>query len=291
MKDKPALRPLRTIGAAISDLTAQFTQAGLDTPRLDARILIGHAAKLEPSLLFARADRELTDAESAAVEAFAKRRLAHEPVSRILGRREFWGLAFELNAATLDPRPDTETVVSAALALKDKLRPMPRVLDLGTGTGCILIAILSEWRQSHGLGIDADRRAVEIARANAARLGVGERAEFKEGDWCAGLVENFDLIVSNPPYIADAEAPMLSPEVTNFDPAPALFAGPDGMSAYKTLIPQAKERLSAGGRLVLEIGVAQEKAVETLLNQAGMTVEASVPDLSGRIRALVARSG
>lgn len=281
----------QTIGGAVNELTAQFTEAGLDTPRLDARILVGHAAKLEPSLLFARSDQTLTPIESDAVKAMAKRRLKYEPVSRILGHRGFWGLDFELNEATLDPRPDTETLVTAALALKDKFPASARVLDLGTGTGCILIAILSEWRESSGIGIDRDPRAVAAAQANAARLGVAPRAQFREGDWCDGVVENFDLIVSNPPYIGEGEACTLSPEVASFDPPAALFAGPDGLAAYRKLIPGAKARLSVDARLILEIGVTQEKAVESLLNQAGMTVESKVPDLSGRTRALVARSG
>lgn len=279
-----------TIGSAVNALTSQFTQAGLDTPRLDARILIGHVAGLAPSLLFARAAETLTAAQAAEIDAFARRRLAHEPVSRILGRREFWGLEFELNEATLDPRPDTETVVSAALALKDILPDAPRVLDLGTGTGCILIAILSEYPGAQGVGIDRDLRAVAAARANADRLGVGARATFRQGDWCAGVSETFDLIVSNPPYIAERERADLDTEVTAFDPAGALFAGADGLDAYAALIPGARDRLAAEGRLILEIGVTQADAVESLLTRAGMAVESKVPDFSGRVRALVTRA-
>jgi release factor glutamine methyltransferase len=279
-----------TIGGAVNDLTAQFTKAGLDTPRLDARILVGHATNHQPSLLFARSDQALSAAEVTAIRMLGARRLAREPVSRILGCREFWGLDFELNEATLDPRPDTESVVTAALALKDKLPADPFVLDLGTGTGCILIAILSEWGTARGMGIDRESRAVQAAQANAARLGVAPRAQFREGNWCEGLVDNFDLIVSNPPYIGEDEASSLAPEIA-FDPGAALFAGADGLGAYKALIPGAKARLSSAGRLILEIGVTQENAVEALLNKAGMTVEVRVPDLSGRVRALVARSG
>ena len=280
-----------TIGRAVNELTSQFTQAGLDTPRLDARILIGHVAKLAPSLLFARATEPLTAAQAAEIETLGRRRLAHEPVSRILGRREFWGLDFELNEATLDPRPDTETVVSAALALKDALPPAPQVLDLGTGTGCILIAILSELPAARGVGIDRDARAVAAARANADRLGVGARAAFRQGDWCAGVSETFDLIVSNPPYIGERERPDLDAEVARFDPPGALFAGTEGLDAYAALIPGARERLAAQGRLILEIGVTQAESVESLLRRSGMTVESAVPDLSGRIRALVTRRG
>jgi release factor glutamine methyltransferase len=280
-----------TIGRAVNELTSQFTQAGLDTPRLDARILIGHVAKLTPSLLFARATETLTAAQAAEIETLGRRRLAHEPVSRILGRREFWGLDFELNEATLDPRPDTETVVSAALALKDALPPKPQVLDLGTGTGCILIAILSELPGARGVGIDRDARALAAARANADRLGVGARVAFRQGDWCAGVSETFDLIVSNPPYIGERERPDLDAEVARFDPPGALFAGTEGLDAYAALIPGARERLGAQGRLILEIGVTQAEPVESLLMRSGMVVESAVPDLSGRIRVLVTRRG
>lgn len=280
-----------TIGAAVNELTRHFTDAGLDSPRLDARILVGHATGLEAANLFARTDQALTAAQAAAISAFAARRLAHEPVSRILGHREFWGLDFELSPATLDPRPDTETLVSAALALKDTLPAAPRVLDLGTGTGCILIAILSEWQGARGVGIDRDPAAVDAARKNAARLGVGPRTDVRVGNWCDGLADTFDLIVSNPPYIGEGEAPDLARDVLDFDPHGALFAGPDGLDAYRALIPAAKARLAPGGRLILEIGVTQEKAVGILLEKAGFVMEAAVPDLSGRVRALVARSG
>ena len=280
-----------TIGSAINELTSRFAEAGLDTPRLDARILMGHATQLSPSLLFARSNQALSAAEAAAISLLAARRLSREPVSRILGRREFWGLDFELNEATLDPRPDTESLVSAALALKNEMPDAPSVLDLGAGTGCILIAILSEWGRARGLGIDRDPRAVTAARANAARLGVAERTQFREGNWCGGLVDNFDLIVCNPPYIGEDEAGSLAPEVIGFDPHAALFAGVDGLGAYRALIPGAKDRLSATGRLILEIGAAQEAAVAQLLDQAGLRLEAKVPDLSGRVRALIALPG
>ncbi len=280
-----------TIGRAVNALTAQFTAAGFDTPRLDARILVGHVANLTPSLLFARSDQVLGPEETARVYALGARRIAHEPVSRILGRREFWGLEFELNAGTLDPRPDTETLVSAALAMKDRLPREARVLDLGTGTGCILIAILCEWDAARGIGIDQDPRAVAAAAKNAQRLGIGPRAVFQAGNWCDGLTGSFDLIVSNPPYIAETERGDLAPDVLDFDPPAALFAGDDGLAAYRALIPGARDRLAANGRLVLEIGVTQADAVESILEKNGLGVESRVPDLSGRTRALVARSG
>ncbi|MCA0201918.1 MAG: peptide chain release factor N(5)-glutamine methyltransferase [Proteobacteria bacterium] len=280
-----------TIGGAVNDLTKEFTEAGLDTPRLDARILVGAAGNLEPSLLFARADRALSAEEATTVRAFAARRLKHEPVSRILGHREFWGLDFKLNAATLDPRPDTETLVSAALARKAQYPGPRRILDLGTGTGCILLAILSEWPEATGLGIDRAPQAVEGATDNAARLGLTPRAAFREGNWCDGLEERFDLIVSNPPYIALGEAAALSPDVVRFDPHPALFGGEDGLEAYRALIPAAKPRLQEGGLLLLEIGATQAEGVESLLVAAGFAPESRVFDLGGKTRVVTARFG
>lgn len=277
------------IDAAVNELTARFAEAGIDTPRLDARILVGHVAGIEPALLFARAEHRLDRAGAAALRSLLERRLAREPISRILGQRAFWGLDFDLNEATLDPRPDTETLVSAALALTEHMGAAPRVLDLGTGTGCILIAILSEWCGARGVGIDRDPRAVEAAIANASRHGVAERAEFRTGDWCDGVTDTFDLIVSNPPYIGVEEAAALMPEVLRFDPPAALFAGPGGLDAYRALLPGAVRRLSVGGRLILEIGATQQGRVEHMLACAGAAVEARVPDLSGMIRALVAR--
>lgn len=280
-----------TVGGAVNDLTKEFTGAGLDTPRLDARILVGGAVKLEPSVLFARADQRLSAEETEAVRGFAARRLKHEPVSRILGHREFWGLDFKLNAATLDPRPDTETLVSAALALKARYPGPRRILDLGTGTGCILIAILNEWPEATGLGIDRAPQAAEGAAENAARLGLAARAAFREGNWCDGLDEGFDLIVSNPPYIALRDAATLAPDVAVFDPHLALFGGEDGLEAYRALIPAAKPRLKEGGRILLEIGATQADAVENLLTRAGFALESRVLDLAGKTRVLTARSG
>ena len=188
-----------SIGRAVNELTAAFEAAGLDTPRLDARILVGHAVKLEPSLLFARGERILAGAEATLVRDFAARRLRHEPVSRITGQRGFWGLDFAITPDTLDPRPDTETIVSAVLGVKAQV-PTPRILDLGTGSGCILLAILKDWPEATGIGIDISPGAVAAATANASHLGLADRARFQPGTWCGGLAERFDIIVSNPPF-------------------------------------------------------------------------------------------
>lgn len=283
------MTPALTIGAAVNSLTAQFTAQGIDTPRLDARLLIGHVLGLAPSALFARADTVVSDEQARAIETLAARRLRFEPVSRILGYREFWGLTFKLNDAMLDPRPDTETVVEATLALRGRFKEAPQILDLGTGSGCILLAILSEWPRAKGLGIDQAAEAVAGAMENATQLELGDRVRFQTGNWCDGLTQTFDVIVSNPPYIARIETASLAPDVAQYDPARALFAGEDGLEAYRDLIPGAFGRLRQGGYLLLEIGIGQADAVEALLVKSGFALESRVSDLGGRIRVLTAR--
>lgn len=279
------MAPEWNIASAVNELTAAFEAAGLDTPRLDARILVGHAVQLEPSLLFARGERVLTDAEATRVRDFAARRGRREPVSRITGYRGFWGLDFALTPDTLDPRPDTETVVNAVLARR-LMFISPRVLDLGTGTGCILLAILHDWPAASGVGVDLSPGAVAAASENAERLGFARRASFRQGSWCAGLDEYFDVIVSNPPYISDTEMAALAPEVGRFDPHLALAGGADGLAAYRDLIPAAWEQLNQMGRLFLEIGAGQAREVAQLLTSAGFSGIAEYKDLAGIVRCL-----
>lgn len=276
-----------TIGRAVTELTAAFDAAGIDTSRLDARILVGHAVKLEPSLLFARANRVLTDEESILVRDFAARRARHEPVARITGHRGFWSLDFLVTPDTLDPRADTETLVEAVLKSTAHYKS-PRILDLGTGSGCILLAILTDWQGASGVGVDLNPGAVAIAAENAERLGLATRAAFRASDWCESLSETFDLIVSNPPYIADHERDQLAPDVRDFDPALALFAGADGLAAYRALIPAARGRIAASGRLFLEIGAGQGPAVSRLLAESAFRLVAEHPDLAGVVRCLEA---
>jgi release factor glutamine methyltransferase len=278
-----------TIRHAVSELTAAFGAAGLATPRLDARILVGHAVNLEPSLLFARTERVLTDQEFVLVQGFSARRLQHEPVSRITGHRGFWGLDFLLSPDTLDPRADTEALVTAVLEARPKIKnAAPRILDLGTGAGCILLALLNDWPAASGVGVDLNLGAVAIATDNANRLGFAPRAFFRQGRWCEGLTETFDVIVSNPPYIADAELPSLALDVTHFDPHLALSGGADGLEAYRALIPEVEQRLVPGGRLFLEIGSSQANEVWALLSAHNFRREAEHHDLGGFIRCLEA---
>lgn len=276
-----------TVSEVLAALTARFEAAGIDTARLDARVLIGHALGVEPSALFARGDDLLMAAQRDEIERHAARRADYEPVSRILGKREFWDVVFELTSDTLDPRPDTETVVNAVLACR-LMFISPRVLDLGTGTGCILLAVLHGWPAASGVGVDLNPGAVAAAAANTERLGFARRAAFRQGNWCDGLDERFDVIVSNPPYISNAEMATLAPEVGRFDPHLALAGGADGLAAYRALIPAAWGQLNQMGRLFLEIGAGQAPAVTQLLRAAGFSSIGERKDLAGIVRCLEA---
>lgn len=245
-----------------------------------------HALGLDRSGLLIARDRLLTAAERTALDGLIARRCAREPVSRIVGRREFWSMDFVLSPATLDPRPDSETVVEAALAsIGDRRAPL-LLADLGTGTGCLLLALLSELPAARGVGVDRSALAADTARANATRLGLAERAGFVVGDWSAALAGGFDLVVSNPPYLATAEMADLAPEVGRFDPALALDGGGDGLAAYRAIAADLDRLLAPGGRVVLEVGQGQAPAVSALLDGAGLSGIAVRPDLAGIERAV-----
>ena len=273
------------------ELARQFGEAGLDTPDLDARVLVGHALGLDHASLAAQSGRGVTEAESAAIAMLAKRRLAREPVARILGNKEFWGLRLRLNADTLVPRPETETVVEAALAALggDRGRRL-RIADLGTGSGALLLALLSELPAARGVGTDISTVALTCAHANAAALGLAGRSTFVACDHGAALAGGFDLVVANPPYIAQGDIAGLQPDVRNFDPLRALDGGPDGLSAYRAIAADARRLLARHGVLVLELGAGQLDAVATLLAAQGLQ-PAAVPrrDLSGIPRALAVK--
>jgi release factor glutamine methyltransferase len=285
------LDPQRTIAAARRALARSFRQAGLATPELDARALVGHALGLDHAALASQSARPLTAAQAQAIASAATRRLGREPVARILGEKEFWGLSFKLNAATLVPRPETETVVEAALAGLDRrqARSQPlAIADLGTGSGALLLALLNELPHARGIGTDVSAAALACARANAVALGLAGRAAFVACDYAAALRGPFDLVVSNPPYLAREEIAALAPEVRDFDPLAALDGGCDGLAAYRAIAASARRLLAPDGRLVLELGIGQLAAVARLLAQAGLKSDAARPDLAGIPRALVA---
>jgi release factor glutamine methyltransferase len=283
----------QTIETARRALTARFGSDGIDSPELDARMLVGAALGLDLTGMIAAASRRLTPDESSRLENFARRRLAGEPVARILGNKEFWGLSLKLSPATLVPRPDTETVVELALemvrAAPDNGRAL-RIADIGTGSGAILLALLSELPDASGVGTDISEAALWTARANAASLGFASRAGFVVCDYAAALSGHFDLIVSNPPYIRTAGITGLATDVRDHDPHRALDGGADGLDAYRALIPQTLQLLAPGGALVLEAGQGQSRQIEGLMTAAGLTL-AGPPkaDLAGIRRAVASR--
>jgi release factor glutamine methyltransferase len=269
-------------------LTDQFRRVGIDSPELDARVLIAHALGLDHTGLVTAEMQQLSDLSASQIERFAARRLAYEPVARIAGEKEFWGLILTVTPAVLVPRPETETMVELALALVDRARPL-RIADLGTGSGAILLALLSELPNGRGVGTDISDDALEVARANAQRLGLLDRADFIACDF-GSTQGRFDLVVSNPPYIATREIAMLAPEVREHDPHHALDGGDDGLSAYRSIAAIAPHLLGSGGHLVVEIGAGQQQAVTELFAPRGLAMTETRHDLSGTPRALAARA-
>jgi len=280
-----------SIDAARRGLAREFRRRGLDTPELDARLLVGHALGLDHAALVAQAGRRIDAREASAISALAGRRLGHEPVARILGVKEFWGMRFKLNAETLVPRPETETVVEAALAaMEGTNRSTLRIADLGTGSGAILLALLAAQPAALGVGTDISHAALACARENAAALGLAGRATFVACDYGRALTGPFDLVVSNPPYVARGDIAMLPPEVRDHDPLRALDGGTDGLDGYRAIAAEARRLLAPGGALVMELGAGQAQAVTDLMRVNGFTLD-SPPrhDLAGIARALLLR--
>jgi release factor glutamine methyltransferase len=267
-------------------LAAQLRDAGIETPEFDARILIGHALGLDHTTLAASANRPLTDQDAEQIDQLAARRLAREPVARIVGEKEFWSLPLIVTPAVLVPRPETETVVDLALSLVDRAQPL-RVADLGTGSGAILLALLSEMPEARGTGIDIATDALDVAQRSAQRLGLSGRADFIACDFGEAL-GTFDLVVSNPPYIASADIARLAPDVREYDPRHALDGGADGLAAYRTIAAVAPRLLVPDGHLVVEIGAGQERSVTELFAARGLAITRARHDLSGIVRALAA---
>ena len=271
---------------ALKEAVALMKAAGLDTPVLDARLIVQHALGIGWDTLYLKEDQPLTEPERARLEFELGRRAAHEPVSRIVGRRHFWTLDLAVSPDTLDPRADTESLVEAVVAaLPDRDLPL-RLLDLGTGTGALLLALLSEYPNATGVGVDLSEGALATARINADSHGLGGRTTFAQGNWAQGLGGPFDVIVSNPPYIEQGDLAGLPPEVREHDPVLALDGGADGLDAYRALIPAIPALLAEGGMAVLEIGSGQADAVTRIAQSCGLTAAGRRKDLGGIERAL-----
>lgn len=292
------LKRAETIGEAVRRVAQAFKQVGLDTPELDARILVAEGAGLPRATLLAAPELTLEAAASRVIASYQARRLAREPVSRIIGRREFRGLMLELGEATLDPRPETETIVETALGLVQEAA-VPggstlRILDLGTGSGAILIAILAELTEASGIGTDIVPAAIEVARRNAQRHGVADRADFLCTNWHRDVPGHFDLVVSNPPYIAAAHIATLEPEVGHYDPTAALDGGEDGLDAYRAILGGLHRVLNPAGWILFEVSPADAEAVVQLCREQGFAPDGIRPwfyrDLAGRPRCVAIKA-
>ena len=279
------------------ELTAHLARAGIEGAGGDVRRLAAAALGVSGAAVLMGPDRVLTTAELQLLRAFVERRRQHEPVSRILGERDFYGRTFAISPATLDPRPDSETVIAAALEIAREegwmSRPI-RILDVGTGSGCLLLTLLCELPQATGLGTDISAAALDTASLNAGRLGLGRRVTWLRADALESIAGPFHMLVANPPYVRTAEIPGLEPEVRDFDPTQALDGGPDGLAMYRRLMPRIADVTPCGGWVVLETGHDQAADVAALLasKEAGMDV-ARIRihhDVAGRRRCVAART-
>jgi release factor glutamine methyltransferase len=279
-----------TVGSLLDSAAAALTQAGFDEPRRIARRALGAVLEISLAEMLSRPEQMIEDLQVRRVRLSLDRIVAREPLSRILGRREFWGLEFALSAETLDPRPETETIVEAVLRrFPDRHQPL-RFLDLGTGTGCILLALLSEFPNAVGFGVDLSAGAATTARRNARLLGFGDRAHFLVGDWGAAISGKLDAIVANPPYIATTLLGELPREVALHDPRLALDGGKDGLQAYHSLTMDLSRQLAPNALFFGEIGSCQASAVAAIIRARGLVIEGYEQDLAGAPRCVIAKT-
>lgn len=286
-----------SVSIRIADLLSEGMKAlgaaGIEGPAREARLLLTLAAQVPPAVMVGFPERPVDATGVAAFRALLARRVDREPMSHLIGEREFWSLPFFVSSDVLDPRPDSEALIEGVLAeAPDRAGPL-RLLDLGTGSGCLLLTLLRELPQAQGWAVDLSPAALAVARRNAVRLGVADRVAWREGAWMAALdaadPSHFDIIVSNPPYIPAGDIGTLEPEVARHEPRLALDGGADGLDAYRTLAPMLAARLKPGGLAALEIGLGQAEAVSALMSAAGLAAAGRRQDLAGRDRCLLFR--
>ncbi len=277
-----------TVDEIVCAVAARLAEAGIESPRHEARLLVALAMGVEPGYLLGHSERRLAARQADAAEAFVRRRANREPLAYVTGQREFWSLDFRVTPDTLIPRPDSETLIEAALEGILSRDASLTLLDLGTGSGCLLLALLSELPGGVGLGVDISSAACTVARGNADRLGLASRANFVVGHWAEALDEaRFDLAVVNPPYVPVADAATMDAEITRFEPAAAVFADADGLAAYRALAPSLCRALRPSGRAVIELGAEQAEPVQLIFAEHGFETIGRHRDLSGHWRCLV----
>jgi len=280
---------MATVGELLTEAAAALAEAGVADERREARLIMAHVLGADIATVFSRPERNLGQIEAGVFASLLARRVHREPWSRISGVREFWSLPFRLTADTLDPRPDSETLVQAVLdAIPDRAAPL-RVLDLGTGSGCLLLALLSELSNAHGLGVDISPGAAAAAAANARNLALDGRAGFAVSDWGAALTGAFDIVAVNPPYIPDGEIVGLEPEVAEWDPKRALAGGTDGLDALRALLPDLVRLTAPEGIVAVELGAGQDRPVAEIAEGFGLAIIAESKDLNEVVRCLLMR--
>lgn len=278
-----------TLGDLLKDGAARLAKARIDGAAREVRLLVQAAAGIPIATQIAFPERTISPDAAARLDELLERRARREPMAHILGQREFWSLAFKVTADTLDPRPDSETLVQAVLDEVPVRSAALRLVDFGTGTGCLLLSLLHELPNATGVGIDVSAVALAVATENANALGLAQRAAFRRGNWDDGIDPGFDIVLSNPPYIPSGDIPGLQPEVASFEPRLALDGGPDGLDAYRRLGPAATRLLVPGGLAVFEIGIGQGDSVRRIMLAAGLRHIATARDLAAVERCLLFR--
>jgi release factor glutamine methyltransferase len=278
-----------TLGDLLKDGAARLAAAGIDGAMREARLLLQAAAEIPIATQIAFPERSIPADAMTQFEALLQRRARREPMAHILGRREFWSLAFKVTADTLDPRPDSETLVQAVLDQAGDRSTALRLIDFGAGTGCLLLALLHELPNATGVGVDTSESALAVAHENAHALGLTERAKFRRGDWDEGIEPGFDIVLSNPPYIPSGDIDGLQPEVASFEPRLALDGGVDGLDSYRRLAPAAARLLRPSGLAAFEIGIGQGDSVRRIMVSAGLRHIATARDLAAVERCLLFR--
>lgn len=279
-----------TVGEMLASVAARLAAAGIENGRLEARLLVGDATGLPVEAMIAEPGAPVDDPGVVArVERLTKRRLTREPMSQILGRREFWSLPFKVTPDVLTPRPDSETLVEEVLSIVPDRSAKLSLLDLGVGSGCLLLSLLHALPNARGLGVDRSERALAVARENAEALGLAGRARMRAGNWGAELTDQYDIVVSNPPYIPSDDIEGLAPEVSEHEPWLALDGGTDGLDAYRTLAGELPFLVREGGWTALEVGQGQAPMVARLVRAAGFRIERVAADLGGIERVILAR--